>query len=71
MKERAEDFRFVVEKALDGGKSFLGFAFDHIAGKSPRSACKTENGNLRTDGLDDATDSFGQEAGVCLRVEHL
>src|SRR5260370_14467538 len=71
MEQLAEELRLVVEETLDRRESFLGFAFHHVAGKCPRSARKTQNGNLRTDGFDDAPDGFGQEARFRLRVEYL
>src|SRR5260370_171492 len=58
-------------ETLDRGKSFLGFAFHHVAGKCPRSTRKTQNGNVRTDGFHNAPNGFGQEARFRLRVEHL
>src|SRR2546430_1741354 len=36
MEQLAEGFRLVVEETLYGGESFLGLAFHHVAGKSPR-----------------------------------
>jgi len=71
MEQLVERFRLVVEETLDRGESFLGLAFHHVAGKSPRSTRETQNGNLWTDGFHDAPDSFGQEGRFRLRVEHL
>src|SRR5580765_7462931 len=41
MKQIAEGLRFVVEKTLGGGETFLGFAFHHVTRESPRSGGKT------------------------------
>ena len=60
----------LVEEALDGGKPFLGLAFHHVAGEGPRSACKTQNRNVLTDGSHDAPNCFGQETGFRLGVEY-
>src|SRR6266704_1280539 len=71
MKQPAEDFRLAIEETLDGGETFVGLAFHYVTGESPRSTCKAQNGNLRTDGFHDPPDGFGQEARVFLRVKYL
>src|SRR5260370_23542471 len=71
MEQPTKDFRLAIEETLDGGETFVGLAFHHVTGKSPRSTCKAQNGNLRTDGFHDPPDGFGQKARVFLRVKYL
>src|SRR5947207_852268 len=51
MQQLAEGFGLVVEETFYRGESFLGLAFHHVTGKSPRGPRKTQNGNLWTDGF--------------------
>src|SRR5260370_36685235 len=71
MEECAEDLRLVVEETLDGGESFLGLAFYHVAGKCPRSTGKAQDGNFGTDGFHDPTDGFEKKGRLFLWVENL
>src|SRR5260370_35967175 len=71
MEECAEDLRLVVEETLDGGESFLGLAFYHVAGKCPRSTGKAQDGNFGTDGFHNTTDGFGKKGRFFLWVENL
>src|SRR5260370_36095963 len=60
----------MIKETFDCGESFLGLAFDHVTGKSPRGTGKTQNGNFRTDRFNDPPDGLGQECRFCLGVEY-
>jgi len=69
VKQTAEGRRLAVEKALYGCETFLGSAFNHVAGQSPRSGGKAEHRDVRTSRANDSADGFGEEASLLLRVE--
>src|SRR5260370_18332728 len=71
MEQPAEDFRLAIEETLGGRETFVGLAFHHVTGKSPRSTCKAQDGNFRTDGFHDPLDGFGPEDSVFLRATFL
>src|SRR5207245_7486528 len=52
-------------------ESFLGLAFHHVAGESPGSTGKSQNGDFRPDGFYDSPNGLGEEAGLGFRVKEL
>src|SRR5260370_28159085 len=71
MEQLAKSFGFMVKETFCRGETFLGFAFDHVAGKSPRGARKTQYRYIGADGLHNAPNRFRQKAGFRFRVKDL
>ena len=69
MQEFAKGGGFAKEETFYGGEAFFGAAFDHVAGESPGSGGKAQNGNRVPDFANDATNGFGEEAGLDFWVE--
>src|ERR1700682_1088776 len=62
VEQITEGLWFAVEKTLDGGKTFLGFAFHHITGERPRRGGKAQYRYFRAGGFHDAANGFRQKA---------
>ena len=69
MEEIAKSGGFAEQETFHGGEAFFGAAFDHVAGQSPGSGRKAQNGNGGADFADDAANGFGEEGGFDFGVE--
>src|SRR5438045_3472 len=56
-------------KTVDGREACSCFAFDHIARERPGRGRETQNGNVRTNRSNDATDGLHEKSRFCFWIE--